>query len=182
MSRTISGRPVGSAAAPFAYYEIDGRLPRVSIRGGLSRLLRTWRGSREPAWPTPDDPELTVVVEAIDETESASTVLARSPAWIPEYPAVLRYRIAVGPAAVPELREPLEAEGWLLRTETATPGSGDASTSESTVLVAQCVRRIDTMTCARESSRMVGLAQRHGGHLAGWQALQLPNGSDRSRQ
>ncbi|SDK40706.1 hypothetical protein SAMN04487820_107244 [Actinopolyspora mzabensis] len=153
----------------------------MSIRGGLSRLFRTRRGGREPSWPTPDDPELTVVVEATDETESASTVLTRSPAWIPESPAVLRYRLVIGSAAVAELRQPLEAEGWLLRTETTSPGSDDAPASDSLILVAQCVRRIDAMTCARETSRMVGLAQRHGGHLAGWQALQRPSESDRSR-
>ncbi|KGI81048.1 hypothetical protein IL38_13505 [Actinopolyspora erythraea] len=148
----------------------------------MSRLFRQKGGSRGAGSPDPDDPNLVVVVEAADETESASEVLARSPAWTPESPVVLRYRFAIGPTASRELSAPLEAEGWLLRTGTETEDAAPTAGQEPMTLIAQCVRLIDAVTCARENSRMVGLAQRHGANLLGWQALQPPSRSDRPRK
>ncbi|SDP52781.1 hypothetical protein SAMN04487905_10542 [Actinopolyspora xinjiangensis] len=154
----------------------------MNIRNGLSRLLRLKGGSRGAGFPDPDDPNLVIVVEAADETESASEVLARSPAWNPEAPAVLRYRFAIGTTASRDLRAPLEAEGWLLRTGTGTESSTPTAEPEPATLIAQCVRPIDAVTCARENSRMVGLAQRHRARLLGWQALQAPLRNDRPRK
>ncbi|WP_190817471.1 hypothetical protein [Saccharopolyspora pogona] len=116
-----------------------------------------------------DDPVLEVVVTAFDETEAASAALARAERWQPELPAVLRHHLALPECSVEAARVLLDADGWELR-----PGGqgGELAAPGLTALVALRVQRLDALHCSQESSRMAGLAQRHGGQSFGWDALQ----------
>ncbi|WP_346074371.1 hypothetical protein [Saccharopolyspora thermophila] len=131
--------------------------------------LRAARRARRKPLISADDPDLRVVVIAYDETEAASAALARATDWQPDLPAVLRHHLALPAGSVPDARALLAADGWELRpggrgTECAAP--------ELTPLVALRVQELDALHCSQESSRMAGLAQRHGGQSFGWDALQ----------
>ncbi|WP_425524775.1 hypothetical protein [Saccharopolyspora ipomoeae] len=116
-----------------------------------------------------DDPGLQVVVWSYDDTEAASTALARATGWEPEHPAVLRHHLALPGDVVDTAEALLAQDDWVLR-----PGgrAEELSVSGSTPLVALRVQRLDALHCSQESSRMAGLAQRHGGQVFGWDALQ----------
>ncbi|TDC95235.1 hypothetical protein E1161_06015 [Saccharopolyspora aridisoli] len=116
-----------------------------------------------------DDPGLHVVVWSYDDTEAASAALARATAWKPDEPAVLRHHLALPSDVVDTARALLTSDEWTLR-----PGGrgDDLCVPGSTPLVALRVQRLDALHCSQETSRMAGLAQRHGGETFGWDALQ----------
>ncbi|WP_371812907.1 hypothetical protein [Saccharopolyspora sp. ASAGF58] len=136
-----------------------------------ARWSAFWAARRARSRPVTsvDDPALEVVVTAFDETEAASAALARAERWQPELPAVLRHHLTLPECSIEAARTLLDADGWELRpggrgSELAAPGL--------TALVALRVQRLDALHCSQESSRMAGLAQRHGGQSFGWDALQ----------
>ncbi len=131
--------------------------------------FRAARRARSRPVTSVDDPVLEVVVTAFDETEAASAALARAERWQPELPAVLRHHLALPECSVEAARVLLDADGWELR-----PGGqgGELAAPGLTALVALRVQRLDALHCSQESSRMAGLAQRHGGQSFGWDALQ----------
>ncbi|MER5391245.1 hypothetical protein [Saccharopolyspora sp. NPDC002686] len=116
-----------------------------------------------------DDPALRVVVVAYDEAEAASAALARADEWQPGLPAVLRHHLTLPDRTIEEARALLAADGWELRP--GGRGAEDGGT-ELTAVVALRVQELDALHCSQESSRMAGLAQRHGGQVHGWDALQ----------
>ncbi|SFS67837.1 hypothetical protein [Saccharopolyspora flava] len=126
------------------------------------------RGSRKPVISA-DDPELVVVVRSYDDTEPASTALERATGWDPEAPAVLRHHLALPGDVVDTVTAVLAQDEWVVR-----PGgrAEELSVPELRPLVALRVQRLDALHCSQESSRMAGLAQRHGGGAFGWDALQ----------
>ncbi|RZQ59411.1 hypothetical protein [Amycolatopsis suaedae] len=107
-----------------------------------------------PAEPelTADTPGLVVVAEAFDPVEADSAVLARSPRWVADRPAVLRHHLVLPAGRVEEAAAILAQDGWDLREVTRT---GDEARLHATR-----VQVLDALHCAQERSRMAGLAQR----------------------
>ncbi|MCP2165293.1 hypothetical protein LX83_002142 [Goodfellowiella coeruleoviolacea] len=145
-----------------------------------------------------DTPGLVVVAEAFDAAEADSAVLARSPRWVADQPAVLRHHLLLPASAVDRARDLLAPDGWQLRPAggpapeptapaptapapaepepaSPAPAAPDAAGAGGAGLVrvhALRVQRLDALSCAQERSRMAGLAQRLGGDSAGWDAMQ----------
>lgn len=111
-----------------------------------------------------DDPALEIVAEAFDAAEADSAVLARSPGWVAEKPAVLRHHLTLPAAGIAEAAAILAQDGWELREQGEEDGR--------VVAHALRVQVLDALHCAQERSRMAGLAQRLGGDSLGWDALQ----------
>lgn len=128
-------------------------------------------GGQAPRKPliSADDPALVVVVTSYDETEAASAALERSSHWRPDEPAVLRHHLTLPCDVIDTVRPLLAQDDWDLR-----PGEPDsaADPGDSGAFVAVRVQKLDALHCSQESSRMASLAQRHGGHALGWDALQ----------
>jgi hypothetical protein len=134
-------------------------------------LLDRLRG-RRPAAPValdPADPDLEVCVRAHDAARADSAVLADAAAAGVDLSAPLLVRhhlVALPPDGVEAVRGALEADGW-----TVLPGPDDATPA---ALLACRTEVLTAMSASRERSRMAGLAQRHGGDVAGWDALRRP--------
>ena len=132
---------------------------------GLLDKVRALFGTREaePLDATRED--LVVVVEGFDEVEACSTALERSTTWRPGEQAVLRHHLV--------LPEPARAAA---STTAAQDGYAPAGTdgAHGADLVLARVQVLDALHCSQERSRMAGLAQRLGGHVLGWDALQPP--------
>ncbi|MGW1679000.1 hypothetical protein [Saccharopolyspora sp. NPDC002376] len=143
------------------------------MRARWSAFLAARRDRHKPVISA-DDPALRVVVIAYDETEAASTALARADEWQPGLPAVLRHHLTLPDHTIEEARVLLAADGWELR-----PGGRGAEDGgpELTAMIALRVQELDALHCSQESSRMAGLAQRHGGQVHGWDALQPEPGA-----
>lgn len=123
---------------------------------------------------TPLDPfatDLEIVAAGFDDVEACSTVLERAaaaePRWQPDAEAVLRHHLDLPAGAVDEAERIVEQDGY-------QRAIGDTSTEEHGVvrIVFVRVQLLDALHCSQERSRMAGLAQRLGGSVAGWDALQ----------
>lgn len=132
---------------------------------GLFDRVRGLWGHPAPEPLDPDLPELVVVVHAFDEVEACSAALERSRGWVADSPAVLRHHLALPTAALGQAVSTAGQDGYVASAR--TDGTGAA-------LVLQRVQVLDALHCSQERSRMVGLAQRLGGHVLGWDALQPP--------
>ncbi|MFE0027623.1 ribonuclease E inhibitor RraB [Amycolatopsis sp. NPDC059021] len=128
------------------------------------KVLRDLLGKRESPALTPDTPGLEIVAEAFDPAEADSSVLARSPGWVPDAEAVLRHHLTLPRERVAEAASILAQDGWDLRERSETDGVVRVE--------AQRVQVLDALHCAQERSRMAGLAQRLGGDSLGWDARQ----------
>ncbi len=146
------------------------------------RSGRWWRrlfGGGDPTPLDPDRADLVVVASCFDDVEACSVTLDRAastdPVWRPEDQAVLRHHLLLpgehvaDAVAVAGQDHYLEAtSGPLADTPPAAPGPGESLT----VVVLQRVQVLDALHCSQERSRMAGLAQRRGGRVLGWDALQ----------
>ncbi|WP_241249796.1 hypothetical protein [Rhodococcus sp. X156] len=138
---------------------VGGRVRRWAAAVGLGR------GATQRQELDPDRADLLVVARGFDEVQACSTALAESPQWREEEPAVLRHHLRVPAAAVAEAVSIAAQDGYAPAAEV---------TGEPDVLVLQRVQLLDALHCSQERSRMVGLAQRLGGDVLGWDALQAP--------
>lgn len=138
------------------------------LQSALAALGIGRRDRRKPVISV-DDHGLRVVVWSYDDTEAASAALARATDWTPEEPAVLRHHLALPSDLVDTAAALLRQDDWVLR-----PGgrADELGVPGLTPLVALRVQRLDALHCSQETSRMAGLAQRHGGETFGWDALQ----------
>jgi hypothetical protein len=136
---------------------------------GLLDRLRDLLGKHESPGLGIDTPGAEIIAEAFDPAEADSAVLARSPGWVAEAPAILRHHLKLPPEKVEEAASILAQDGWELREQ--------GPDGELTLTHALRVQTLDALHCAQERSRMAGLAQRLGGDSLGWDALQLPRRS-----
>lgn len=137
----------------------------------LHRSLKArFRRQKEPLISI-NDPDLRVVATAYDETEAASSALARATELDTDLPAVLRHHLALPRQTSQSALELLTADGWELR-----PGGRGAESADGQLEAWQALRveKLDALVCSQQSSRMAGLDQRHGGQTFGWDALQPP--------
>lgn len=132
---------------------------------GLLDKVRAVFGRREVESLDATRADLVVVVHGFDEVEACSTALERSDTWVPAAQAVLRHHLVL-PVAARERAASIAAQDRYLPS-TRTDGSGAD-------LVLARVQVLDALHCSQERSRMAGLAQRLGGHVLGWDALQPP--------
>ncbi|MCX5045943.1 hypothetical protein OG921_22495 [Aldersonia sp. NBC_00410] len=141
-----------------------------SAPGWLGRLLRRKR-TEVPL--DPDRGDLVVVVDCTEDAEACSTALERgadgAPAWRPDEQAVLRHHLRVPAGAVDTVTAIAGQDGYLARIITADQDPVQVDLYR--------VQLLDALHCSQERSRMAGLAQRHGGDVTGWDALQPGSGA-----
>ncbi|MFC7447009.1 hypothetical protein [Rhodococcus daqingensis] len=126
--------------------------------------------------------DLVVVASSFDDAEACSRALERAagsePGWIAEADAVLRHHLRLPADEVQQAARLAGQDGYTVApTEGPAPAGAAAPEPGSTDLVALVLQRVqilDALHCSQESSRMAGLAQRAGGRVLGWDALQPP--------
>nr|WP_235871068.1 ribonuclease E inhibitor RraB [Rhodococcus spongiicola] len=116
--------------------------------------------------------DLVVVVSGFDDAEACSTALERGteddPAWVADAEAVLRHHLRLPAEAVRGVVDIASQDGYAPTDDPEPLADG------AVVLRLERVQVLDALHCSQERSRMVGLAQRHGGTALGWEGLQ-PN-------
>lgn len=134
-------------------------------------------------------PDLVVVASSFDDIEACSAALERAartePRWAPADQVVLRHHLMLPAAEVPDAVSVAGQDGYVEATSgplAQTPGSVPVAVDDARLLVLQRVQVLDALHCSQERSRMAGLAQRRGGSVLGWDALQPPSGGAGSAQ
>ncbi|MDJ0393048.1 hypothetical protein QMK17_06860 [Rhodococcus sp. G-MC3] len=151
----------------------------MATNGGASWFRRLFlRSSPERLDPTRTD--LVIVAESFDDAESASSVLERagsSGGWKSGEETVFRHHLVL-PADTVEDAVSTAAQDEYEQVQTPSPQPRIPETgyrmevSNAVSLTLQRVQIIDALHCSQERSRMAGLAQRRGGTVSGWDALQ----------
>ena len=138
-------------------------------------LLARLRARRAPAPVVldPDDPSLTVLVEAFDAARADSSVLADAAARGVDLdrPLLVRHHLVGLPddAAVARAAELLAQDGYRL-----SPVRGPQAPPRPLAVLATRTQVLTALSASQERSRMAGLAQRLGGDVTGWDALGPP--------
>lgn len=151
----------------------------MATNGGASRFRRLF--SRSNAAPLdPARIDLEVVASSFDDAESASSALARagdSGRWNAEQETVFRHHLVLPSDTVEDAVATAAQDGYVLVDAPSpmptVPDSvyrGDVANGADVTL--QRVQVIDALHISQERSRMAGLAQRRGGIVTGWDALQ----------
>ncbi|MGW6379503.1 hypothetical protein ACWFRB_25890 [Rhodococcus sp. NPDC055112] len=128
--------------------------------------------------------DLVVVASSFDDAEACSRALERAagsdPGWIAESDAVLRHHLRVPADQVQGAVELAGQDHYTVAGPDAPapldvdPAGAESGADELVALVLQRVQVLDALHCSQERSRMAGLAQRAGGRVLGWDALQPP--------
>jgi hypothetical protein len=138
--------------------------------GGAGWFRRLFRGGGSAQPLDSHRQDLVVVVACFDDSEACSATLERgaavAPRLAPEADAVLRYHLRLPADAVERVADIAAQDSYSLAGRIGVLENGLVA------VVLQRVQRLDALHCSQERSRMVGLAQRHGGHVVGWDALQ----------
>ncbi|MFC9554253.1 ribonuclease E inhibitor RraB [Rhodococcus sp. NPDC056960] len=149
---------------------------RDNSTGWLRRLF----GSRQPAPLDQDRPDLVVVASSFDDVEACSAALDRAaaeePRWEAEAEAVLRHHLRLPAPAVADAVSIAAQDGY--RPQNSDEAATSAGDGAPVTLVLQRVQVLDALHCSQERSRMAGLAQRLGGSVDGWDAMQPARESD----
>lgn len=148
-----------------------------SVRAWLVRWLGGRRG-RDCALD-PLDPSMRVVARAEDEVESCSSVLERASSgeapWDARSPALSRHHLRAPAGATARIAEIAAESGYTVYEGDVPPAargaSGPGGAVGGVVTLAR-TERLDALHLAQERARMAGLAQRYGGTVLGWDALQ----------
>ncbi|MCD2104823.1 hypothetical protein O4214_13750 [Rhodococcus erythropolis] len=129
--------------------------------------------------PTPLDAgrsDLVVVAEGFDDAEASSTALERAGSTEPEFRAesevVLRHHLDLPEGSVVDAENIVAQDGYVRGV--SRPEDVAQAVENSVRVVFERVQVLDALHCSQERSRMAGLAQRLGGSVAGWDALQPP--------
>lgn len=130
---------------------------------GLRERVRGWFGGGGPEPLDPGRTDLVVVVHGFDEVQACSVALAASPDWVADAPALLRHHLVLPHGTVAQAAATAAQDGY-------APDARPSAEGADLVLVR--VQVLDALHCSQERSRMAGLAQRLGGHVLGWDALQ----------
>ncbi|MGU3434066.1 hypothetical protein ACNHUS_13725 [Actinomycetes bacterium M1A6_2h] len=121
--------------------------------------------------------DLVVVASCFDDAEAASTTLDRAeatdPTWARDDQVVLRHHLILPADTIDDAVAVAAQDGYAVPESGPPPvGSASAVVEDGRPLVLQRVQVLDALHCSQERSRMAGLAQRRGGVVSGWDALQ----------
>ncbi|SEL74837.1 hypothetical protein [Rhodococcus maanshanensis] len=149
--------------------------------------VRWWRkrfGRRRAVPLDATRADLVVVASSFDDAEACSRALERAaasePGWIAEADAVLRHHLLLPADQVRTAVELAGQDRYTVAAQDAPvsggvdPAGAEQGAEELVALVLQRVQLLDALHCSQERSRMAGLAQRAGGRVLGWDALQPP--------
>ncbi|MFD4183559.1 hypothetical protein [Rhodococcus sp. NPDC058514] len=150
--------------------------------------VRWWRkrfGRRRTAPLDAARTDLVVIASSFDDVEACSSALERAaaaePGWIADAEAVLRHHLRLPADQVDGAVELAGQDGYAVAppdapacVDVADATSVEPGSGEQVALVLQRVQVLDALHCSQERSRMAGLAQRAGGRVLGWDALQPP--------
>ncbi len=151
----------------------------MATNGGTSWFRRLFsRSTREALDPTRTD--LVIVASSFDDAESCSSALERGTnetGWSFDVEAVLRHHLVLPADTVADAAAVAAQDGYVM-AEVVSPPPETSQTDEPLVVpggvkvTLQRVQVVDALHCSQERSRMAGLAQRRGGIVSGWDALQ----------
>lgn len=151
----------------------------MATNGGASWFRRLFSRSK----PDPLDPtraDLVIVAFSFDDAESASSVLDRATsagAWDSAEDTVFRHHLVLPVGAVADA-EAIAAQDGYVRIDRPIPAPDipvigyRQDVVDGVGVTMQRVQVIDALHISQERSRMAGLAQRRGGIVLGWDALQ----------
>lgn len=151
----------------------------MATNGGSSWFRRLFsRSKAAPLDPTRTD--LAVVASSFDDAESASSALDRAKSdgsWNPERETVFRHHLVLPADTVEDAVSTAAQDGYVLApSPSPEPVVPDAvyrlDVMDGVEVTLQRVQEIDALHISQERSRMAGLAQRRGGIVTGWDALQ----------
>lgn len=96
--------------------------------------------------------------------------------WVPSVPVVSRFHLLLPPHALDDAVAVAAEAGYLRAgppgTRQAPSTADDAGEPAAETVVLVRVEVLDALHLAQERARMAGLAQRRGGRVRGWDALQ----------
>lgn len=148
----------------------------MATNGGASWFRRLFsRSTRQTLDPTRTD--LVIVASSFDDAESCSTALERATGWESDAEAVFRHHLVLPADTVADAAAVAAQDGYVMADE-ASSSPANSQTPESLAVsdgvevTLQRVQVLDALHCSQERSRMAGLAQRRGGIVSGWDALQ----------
>ena len=147
-----------------------------STEGGWFRRLFS-RSTVEPLDPTRED--LVTVARCFDDAQACSAVLDEAaitaPVWNAAAEVVLRHHLVLPAHEVNDAAAIAAQDGYSVGPAVDVSESGGGyrpQVDDGVPLVLQRVQLLDALHCSQERSRMAGLAQRRGGAVLGWDALQ----------
>ncbi|MGA9871940.1 MAG: hypothetical protein WBQ44_12460 [Rhodococcus sp. (in: high G+C Gram-positive bacteria)] len=150
----------------------------MATNGGGSWFRRLFAGSKKKSLD-PTRTDLSTVASSFDDAESSSAALERGSGigWVAEDEAVFRHHLVLPADAVADAAATAAQDGYEL-VESPQPApvfpvaDAPAGVVDAVEVTLQRVQVVDALHCSQERSRMAGLAQRRGGVVRGWDALQ----------
>nr|WP_296771835.1 hypothetical protein [Rhodococcus sp. (in: high G+C Gram-positive bacteria)] len=151
----------------------------MATNGGASWFRRLFSRS-SPVRLDPARTDLVIVAESFDDAESASSALERASAvggWDSAADTVFRHHLVLPADTVADAASTAAQDGYELVAvpipHPRIPETGyRMEVTDGAPVTLQRVQVVDALHCSQERSRMAGLAQRRGGIVAGWDALQ----------
>ncbi|WP_415976749.1 hypothetical protein [Rhodococcus sp. 077-4] len=146
-----------------------------STGGGWFRRLFS-RSTAERLDPTRED--LVIVASCFDDAQACSAVLDEAakiqPVWTESADVVLRHHLLLPSEHVEDAAAVAAQDTYEVGPDVELPDSSGyrPQVDDGVHLVLQRVQVLDALHCSQERSRMAGLAQRRGGVVLGWDALQ----------
>ncbi|CCQ16136.1 putative uncharacterized protein [Rhodococcus sp. AW25M09] len=143
--------------------------------GGWFRRLFS-RSSAERLDPTRED--LVIVARCFDDARACSAVLDEAatepPVWNDTADVLLRHHLLLPAGEVGDAAAVAAQDGYEIGPDAELPHTPGyrPDVEDGVALVLQRVQVLDALHCSQERSRMAGLAQRRGGVVVGWDALQ----------
>ncbi|MET4049146.1 hypothetical protein BJD99_10210 [Rhodococcus sp. 1163] len=147
---------------------------------GKTTWFRRWFSRARSIPLDPARTDLIVVASSFDDAEPCSAALQRGRqqnAWVEDEEIVLRHHLFLPPDMIDDAAAIAAQDGYERAPGSMTMESPEINGYQPAVdggvpIVLQRVQVLDALHCSQERSRMAGLAQRRGGIVLGWDALQ----------
>ncbi|MDJ0360952.1 hypothetical protein [Rhodococcus sp. H29-C3] len=147
---------------------------------GKTGWFRRWFSRARSIPLDPDRTDLLVVASSFDDAESCSAALERGAqqnAWVEDEEIVLRHHLILPPDMIDDAVAIAAQDGYERAPGSMTMEAPEITGYQPAVdggipIILQRVQVLDALHCSQERSRMAGLAQRRGGLVLGWDALQ----------
>ncbi|WP_186628332.1 hypothetical protein [Rhodococcus sp. BP22] len=147
---------------------------------GKTGWFRRWFSRARSIPLDPARTDLLVVASSFDDAEPCSAALERGTqqnAWVEDEEIVLRHHLMLPPDTIDDAAAIAAQDGYERAPGSMTMESPEINGYQPAVyggvpIILQRVQVLDALHCSQERSRMAGLAQRRGGIVLGWDALQ----------